>query len=437
MRLTETGSVFGYAPVLTQSNTIASYAAFEWKAGLITPQFTLAVTGSGQLVSPPRDVSSTGVFVGYDTTTNTAWARQGATEQVLPTLPNTVAGTQALQVNAAGTIVGVHFVQGPAGTIGEPIRWEFGSSTATAMPMPTTFRNSSGVGFRDINESGMAVGLVNASQTLQRATVWDQDTARFLPSLSTDFLGNPTRSDGVDINESGAVAGNSDLLANNATFLGRRAVVWSGDGTLTAIGTLSTRTDGVGSSDVVAINNDGDVIGSFTQYSPTNTNLGARGYIWNDETQTMRALGTLGAAANGTASSSALALNETGQVVGTSTFYEVTGSLIRNRGARAVLADTGGNFVDLNNLVDPASLTFQNALNAVVLNSAFAINDRGWILASSSTGCTAGNCLWLLTPSGEPLDPPVVPVPAAALLFGSGLAALLAKGRRRTPGARA
>jgi uncharacterized membrane protein len=431
LRLTETGSVFGSASVLSPALTVTDFAAFEWKAGVLTPQFTLPASGTASL----RDVSSTGVFVGYDTATNTAWARQGATEQVLPTLPDTAFGTQALQVNGAGTIVGVHFVTGPAGSIGEPIRWEFGSNTATALPMPTAFRNPSGVGIRDINEGGVAVGLVNASNTLQRATVWDATTARFLPSLSTDFNGTPTRSDAVDINESGAVAGNSDLLVNNGIPVGRRAVAWSADGVLTNLGTLSTRTDGIGSSDVAAINNDGDVIGSFTQYSPTNTSLGARGYIWDDETQAMRALGTLGAASNGTASSSALALNELGQVVGTSTFYEQTGTLIRNRGARAVLADAGGNFVDVNNLVDPASLTFPNTFNAVVLRSAFAINDRGWILASSTTGCTGSNCLWLLTPYGESLDPPVVPVPAAGWLLGSGLAGLLACGRRRRPSA--
>ncbi|MBL8224136.1 MAG: DUF3466 family protein [Chromatiales bacterium] len=437
MRLTDSGSVFGYAPVLTGSLTVASYAAFEWKAGVITPQFTLAVTGSGTLVSPPRDVSSTGVFVGYDTTTNTAWARQGATEQVLPTLPNTAAGTQALQVNAAGTIVGVHFIQGPAGTIGEPIRWESGSSTATAMPMPTDFRTSSGVAFRDINETGVAVGLVNASPTLQRATVWDATTARFLPSLSTDFNGTPTRSDAVDVNELGALAGNSDLLANNGTSLGRRAVAWSADGVLTNLGTLSTRTDGIGSSDAVAINEDGDVIGSFTQYSPGNAILGGRGFIWEQATGQMRALGTLGAAANGTAQSAALGVNNQGLVVGSSTLYEQSGTIIRNRGARAVIADPGAGFVDLNPLVDPASLTLPNALQAVVLNSAFAVSDRGWILASSSTGCQFGNCLWLLTPYGEPLDPPVVPVPAAAWLLGSGLAVLLARTRRRRGAAEA
>jgi uncharacterized membrane protein len=280
----------------------------------------------------------------------------------------------------------------------------------------------------------VAVGLVNASNTLQRATVWDATTARFLPSLSPFFDGTPTRSDAVDVNESGAVGGTSDLLFNNGQPLGRRAVVWSADGALTAIGTLSTRTDGIGNSDVVAINDDGDVIGSFTQYSPTNTSLGARGYVWDDDTRTMRALGTLGAAANGTASSSALALNELGQVVGTSTFYEQTGTLIRNRGARAVLADAGGNFVDLNNLVDPGSLTFPNTFNAVVLGSAFAINDRGWILASSTTGCMGSNCLWLLTPYGEPLDP--VPVPAAVWLLGSALGGLAAVGRRRRSSAR-
>lgn len=431
MRLTEAGSVFGSASVLSPALTVTDFAAVEWKAGVLTPQFTLPASGTALM----RDVSSTGVFVGYDTATNTAWARQGATEQVLPTLPGTAAGTQALQVNAAGTIVGVQFIQGPAGTIGEPIRWEFGSNTATALPMPTTFRQPSGVAFRDINEAGVAVGLANASNTEQRATVWDVTTARFLPSLSTDFNGTPTRSDAVDINEHGVVAGNSDLLVNNGIPVGRRAVAWSADGVLTSLGTLSTRTDGIGSSDAVALNDRGDVIGSFTQYSPGNTVLGVRGFIWEQATGQMRALGTLGAAANGTAQSTALALNNQGLVVGTATLYEQTGSIIRNRGARAAIADPGTGFVDLNPLVDTASLTPPNALQAVVLNSAFAVNERGWILASSNTGCRGGNCLWLLTPYGEPLDPPVVPLPAGGVLLGSGLAALLARGRRRRPSA--
>lgn len=414
LQLTESGIVYG-AQLEADGVGGSRYIGYQWRNGVNQRLFeTPWVVGSS--LDRPLVVSESGIFLA------TGWARQGDQVQALGSLPDTAGAQTAATVNASGRIVGTRTVIDPA--LGRqqqsPTAWQFsgtgGAAAASALGFPTAYRQPSGIGLRDINAAGTAVGLSSVTPTILRATVWQTDgSAALLPSLSTDPLsGQALQSDAVDISDSGWIAGHADLLAANGLYLGNRAVRWAADGSLLNLGTLSTTATGVGLSRATAINERGDVAGSFTQYAASGSQLGARAFVWDAATQAMRNLGTLGAAANGTAAAAVLDINDAGQAVGASDLWELRG-VLSNRGNRATFADTGGQFVNLNTLTDPASLARPGVNATAVLKSALEINNRGWILTTAVTGEA-----YLLVPTGDSLAP--VPEPRAAGLLALGLA---------------
>jgi probable HAF family extracellular repeat protein len=116
------------------------------------------------------------------------------------------------------------------------------------------------------------------------------------------------------------------------------------------LGTLSGDTQSRASH----VNDNGMVVGS------SEGSGGVRAFLWTRE-QGMQALGSLA----GSTYSEAYAVNNSGQVVGQS------GSPM---GTRAFLWTTSGGMVDLNDLVPGLPVN-------VVLTGAFAINDKGEIVA--------------------------------------------------------
>lgn len=415
MQLTESGIVYG---VQIEGNGVGGsrYVAYEWRNGVNQRLFEspwVVGGGANQTVA----ISETGIFVGVD------WARQGDKVQALGSLPDTAGPQTATVVNASGRIVGNRTIIDPV--LGRqqqtPTAWQFGGAGSTAdasnLAFATTYRTSSGVLVRDINAGGTAAGLSSVTQTILRATVWQTDgSAALLPSLSTDPLsGQALLSDAVDISNSGWVAGYADLMAGNGLYVGNRAVRWGADGSLQNLGTLSTTATGVGLSRATAINERGDVAGTFVQYASNGSQQGARAFLWDATTQSMRSLGTLGSSATGVAAAAVVDLNDLGQAVGASDLWELRGVNPANRGNRATFADTGGQFVNLNTLTDPASLARPGVNATAVLKSASEINNRGWILTTAQTGET-----YLLVPTGDALAP--IPEPRAAGLLALGLA---------------
>jgi probable HAF family extracellular repeat protein len=225
------------------------------------------------------------------------------------------------------------------------------------------------------------------------------------------------------INNGGAMAGSIDVAGN-------QHAASNDNGVVADLGTL-----GGASSAATAINDNGDVAG----WSQTSTSsVHAFLYVGGE----MVDLGTLGY------DSAATSVNDFGQVVGYSgtdegyrAFFYANGAMIsmgslvgfdhsyaydiNNNGQAVGMAESGpsntraflyenGQMLDLNSLLDSSGLGW-------TLDRAISINDRGQILGG---GYVDGEYrLALLTP---------VPVPAAAWLFVSGLAALLcARSRHR------
>ena len=192
-----------------------------------------------------------------------------------------------------------------------------------------------------INAAGQVVGEAYSPVNTSRAILWEGAVATALDSLG----GN--RSSAWAINAAGQIVGYS------STSEGRpHATLWNGT-TATDLGHLGGET-----SYATDINDRGIVVGF--SYLPDNSFIHA--VLWDGAT--MIDLGT----PNGTMRSYALAINNSGQVVGKSDFLDTTGRSV------ATLWN-GTTAIDLNDFLDDSIKT-----TGLVLESAVAINDSGWIV---------------------------------------------------------
>jgi len=148
-----------------------------------------------------------------------------------------------------------------------------------------------------------------------------------------------------------------------------RAYIWQRSTGLQNIGTLS----GDNSAGAAAINDKGQVVG--TSWSTTKYPYTSRAFLWQ-QNNGMQDLGSL--SSNG--SVAALDINNSGQVVGCSINC-------------AFIWQSGTGMVDLNTLIDPSA--------GWILGSAIGINDNGWIVGSG-TNPAGDTRAFLLTPAPEP-----------------------------------
>lgn len=230
------------------------------------------------------------------------------------------------------------------------------------------------VNFNSINDSSQiaATGLVsdpNITSIFHAVRIDSDDSINARIDLGT--LGG-IRSDGIGINNSGQVVGNSQTT-NGETHAFRTA----GNSVINAatddLGTL-----GGSSSTAFDINDLGQVIGTSTTVSgETRAFLTGANAAINAATDD---LGTLGGDF-----SAAYGINESGLVVGSSSLADGT--------SRAFVYD-GTALFDLNTLI--------SADSGFVLTSARGINESGQIAATGFFADTQTNRAFLLTPVPEP-----------------------------------
>jgi hypothetical protein len=182
--------------------------------------------------------------------------------------------------------------------------------------------------------------------------------------------------------------------------------------------TLAASPSGVTGTEAFSINNSGDVVGTAAPYSATNT-LRKRAVIWHAGALAPTELPNLGVDAAGNPSTSAIAINDAGDIVGTATRY-VNGTQVAS-GPALWRADGTGPFL-LSELIDPESNW--------VLNDVTGIGGNGAIVGNGFYDPDGAGPLARLQ---APFRLVPVPEPGGVLMVGLGACLL---GRRRRAGGR-
>lgn len=234
-----------------------------------------------------------------------------------------------------------------------------------------------------INGDGQVLGTISnyAQGKLPQSVIFDGGTTTPLPNLPGAYM-----SSGIAMNASGQVVGYARMDQANDS----RAFLYS-DGKLTDLGSLSN-----GSSGATAINDSGTAAGSSTAADGS-----IRAVLFKDGA--IQDLGALPGSSTGLDQSTALGINDKGEVVGQSNghpfLYEA------------------GKMIDLTDFIPPQLLWKLIEVNA--------INNQGQILGSG-VAPDGYRYSFLLTPSdlGTPIAPPPtperplpVPEPGAITMF--------------------
>jgi len=296
-----------------------------------------------------------------------------------------------------------------------------------------------------INNSGQVVGVSSTTQG-ERAFYWANGAIQNLGTLpgGSSVNNNDDGSRALAINDSGQVVGWSVYNQGNET----NGYLWE-DGVLTDLGQRealginnSGQIVGWGSNGVGSViwNNGSSVeigdgyardINDNGQVTGTSLLTGQTAYLWENGQRTL--LGGL----DGSPSSDAFAINNSGNIVGDSSgeaFYWssgsmqsldpfglvnsssawdindsnfIVGSAFANNNEFAYLWQDSTGMIDLNTLIDPSL--------GCTLTEARSINNNGQIVANGFCGTSLGYSSFLLNP---------VPIPPSLFLFITGLVTL-------------
>ena len=328
----------------------------------------------------PSAINSSGQITGYlrnQSTPQTAFLYDGS-YHLLGTLGGTT--SQGVDINSSGTIAGTSKAHIPLyGYDNAEYNKPFynDGTMHNIDPVAGTGFVASGSSASAINDQGQVVGTY-LSYTFF-AFLYHNNTWTDIGgySLSFDF-GYVEESHGSDINNLGQVVGYvGGSTNNNGYFI--RAFFY--DGTIHDVGSLGGINSGA-----TALNDNGQIVGS----SETSAGLN---HAFLYENGSMFDLGTLGGN-----TSSAVGINSLGQIIGTA----------KNAGSadRPFIYDSVNGMIDLNTLIDP--------LLGWDLRSVAGINDVGQIVGYGRLNGVEGG--FLLTP---------VPEASTLLLAGSGMITLV------------
>jgi probable HAF family extracellular repeat protein len=259
--------------------------------------------------------------------------------------------------------------------------WQNGALTV----LPTLGGNNSTVG--TINKRGQISGIAEknvvdrdciAPQVLQfEPVIWGprQGEVRELAMLAGDTVGVA-----MWINDNGQTVGASGTCGNTLIppfAQGPHAVLWEEDGSAVNLGTLGGTNDpatlGIGTI-ALAINNPGQVVGT----SALNGNKANHAFVWTKQ-KGMQDLGRL----PGDVNSAAVGINDRGEIIGQS--YGVAGPI--NGNPRPFLWRNGV-MIDLNTLVPadaPLYLLVASAINAQGEIAGFGVTQTGDLHAFLAT----------------------------------------------------
>lgn len=303
-------------------------------------------------------------------------------------LPADTLDSVCYSINNKGEVVGYYLGRDQQQ---HPFKWTLDSGVETLPYIPGGY---AGVAY-DVNESGQVVGSSMDGTNRNHAIIWNPDGTMVDLGAFT-----PNHTAAYAINDGGEVVG-------RRTDYYTSAYLWSSGATATEIDTL----EGVMASGAHDINNDEQVVGEYYTYG----NVGGNPYIWTKKD------GMVGIETPGFNWGAAIAVNDSGQVVGNmyngelqchSFLWSQSDGLtdLGTLDGRSILVSDINNNGQIVGGGDSAFLwqdgTLYN-LNDLLLDNdmvglykASGINDSGWIIGY---GYFNGNTqTFILTPVPEP-----------------------------------
>ncbi len=287
----------------------------------------------------------------------------------------------AVALNEGGTALGrATKYDGSGNDLGtRAVRWD-ATGVATELGVlgtsPTGFAVSEPYA---INDAGAAVGTVfkydDAGNYLgARAVRWRASgtAATELGHLGSDQFSFPL-SQATDVNVAGTAVGGSEKYDDAGNFLGFRAVRWDASSTAaTELGNLGTDPFGRTSTSALAVNDAGTIIGHAEKHDDAGKYLGYVPVRWNTSDTLATELGNLGVDAFGVAGGFITDLNRFGAAVGSSGKFDAAGNYLGGRPARW---DASGAVTELGNFgTNPPGW---GGTPGVLDSSASAVNDAG------------------------------------------------------------
>lgn len=317
-------------------------------------------------------------------------------------------------VGSAATYDASHAFQGT-----EAFKWQNGTMTGLGF-LSTAGTDSRGrpTSFAyGVNDAGTAAGWAQVYDSShnsvgREAVLYQNGAVTDLGNLGTSSTG-AVNSYGYNINNSGQIVGLSDVYDANHVAKGQAAFV-SLNGQTTVIGNFGTDANGQGFSAAASINDAGQVAGGSEIYDANHVDHGSAAFIWQNGQMTR--LGNLGTDANGNGSSTAQAINNVGQIIGSSDVYDANHTLLYNH----PYFYSGGAMTDLYTLIGPNS-------GWTNLNP-FGLNDSGQIVGY---GTYQGSTQAFLIQSADQSAAPEASSVATVGLLALCLGALLLRARRR------
>lgn len=231
-----------------------------------------------------------------------------------------------------------------------------------------------------ISADGRIVGVGRLYERGQdkgdRAVIWSGGRVHDIGVLSTADDGHGA-SGAVGVNVHGQVVGNSEIY-RKGEWRGMHGFIWQ-DEALRDLGALGVMPDGYSFSNAIAVNDRGQVVGS-SDYIQNGEWFGTHTVMWTDGK--LRDLGSLGTDATGVGYSVPTAINASGQVIGSSETVDAKGHYTGSHAflwSRGAMADLGVLAAD----GDGVGSSFPNAINA-----------SGDIVGASTALDAAGNLLY-------------------------------------------
>lgn len=345
----------------------------------------------------------------------------------------TTTGT-ALFINDSGVVAGTTQKYDGGNLAGSrPVRWDAATGAVTELGILET--NAVGIGgatVAGLNSSGAMAGNATlfSIEGETRPVRWDAGSTTPVALKPLGFNSqNQAETTAIGINSSGAVLGNS-LKYSGTTPLGARGVVWAAgaDSTTTPVELAALTAPAPGgtiSSTAMVFNDSGSVAGSSQVYTPGNAYIGATPVRW-DATATGSllvpvAMETLGVDTMGRSQFTMNAMNDEGWIAGMNIDFDNTGTSL---GEKAVLWAPDNSVLDLNTLLDPGS--------GWTLTSASSITNTGWVSGIGSYDPDgAGPLSAYSTVFRLNVPQAAVPEPTAAFLTVLTAAGTLLRRRRR------